>query len=226
MSQTMRIDFVSDISCPWCVIGLSALEKAIVNIQNTANTALEFEVYLQPFELNPNMPVGGQDTTEHLTQKYGSTPEQQSQIRENIRLRGAELGFEFRPQGRDRIYNTFNAHRLLHWATLEGQPGQAVALKKALFSAYFTNGQSPEDFTVLVRAAQSVGLDAQRATQVLEDNEYAQEVREHANLFIRSGIQSVPAIIINQKHLISGGQPVDVFERVLLEIGAQAQAQS
>ena len=101
-----------------------------------------------------------------------------------------------------------------------------MALKKALFSAYFTNGQSPEDFTVLVQAAQSVGLDAQRATQVLEDNEYAQEVREHANLFIRSGIQSVPAIIINQKHLISGGQPVDVFERVLLEIGAQAQAQS
>jgi predicted DsbA family dithiol-disulfide isomerase len=223
MSQVMRIDFVSDISCPWCVIGLTALEKAILNIQNTANKALDFEVYLQPFELNPKMPQGGQDISEHLTQKYGSSPEQQSQIRKTIRQRGAELGFEFRVQGRDRIYNTFNAHRLLHWATLEGLAGQAVALKKALFSAYFTHGQSPENFDVLIQAAQSVGLDPLRAKEVLETNEFAQEVRDHANLFIRSGIQSVPAIIINQKHLISGGQPVDVFERVLLEIASSEQ---
>lgn len=223
MSQVMRIDFVSDISCPWCVIGLTALEKAILNIQSTTKPELEFEVYLQPFELNPKMPQGGQDITEHLTQKYGSTPEQQSQIRETIRQRGAELGFEFRVEGRDRIYNTFNAHRLLHWATLEGLVGQAVALKKALFSAYFTRGESPENFEVLVQAAQSVGLDPIRAKEVLDNNEFAQEVRDHANLFIRSGIQSVPAIIINQKHLISGGQPVEVFERVLLEIASNKQ---
>ena len=223
MSQVMRIDFVSDISCPWCVIGLTALEKAILNIQSSTNQDLEFEVYLQPFELNPKMPQGGQDITEHLTQKYGSTPEQQSQIRETIRQRGAELGFEFRVEGRDRIYNTFNAHRLLHWATLEGLVGQAVALKKALFSAYFTRGESPENFEVLVQAAQSVGLDPIRAKEVLDNNEFAQEVRDHANLFIRSGIQSVPAIIINQKHLISGGQPVEVFERVLLEIASNKQ---
>lgn len=223
MSQVMRIDFVSDISCPWCVIGLTALEKAILNIQSTTDQELEFEVYLQPFELNPKMPQGGQDITEHLTQKYGSSPEQQSQIRETIRQRGAELGFEFRVQGRDRIYNTFNAHRLLHWATLEGLVGQAVALKKALFSAYFTRGESPESFDVLVQAAQSVGLDPIRAKEILENNDFAQEVRDHANLFIRSGIQSVPAIIINQKHLISGGQPVEVFERVLLEIASSEQ---
>lgn len=223
MSQVMRIDFVSDISCPWCVIGLTALEKAILNIQSSTNQDLEFEVYLQPFELNPKMPQGGQDITEHLTQKYGSTPEQQSQIRETIRQRGAELGFEFKVEGRDRIYNTFNAHRLLHWATLEGLVGQAVALKKALFSAYFTRGESPENFDVLVQAAGSVGLDPIRAKEVLDNNEFAQEVRDHANLFIRSGIQSVPAIIINQKHLISGGQPVEVFERVLLEIASNKQ---
>lgn len=223
MSQVMRIDFVSDISCPWCVIGLTALEKAILNIQSSTNQDLEFEVYLQPFELNPKMPQGGQDITEHLTQKYGSSPEQQSQIRETIRQRGAELGFEFRVEGRDRIYNTFNAHRLLHWATLEGLVGQAVALKKALFSAYFTRGESPENFDVLVQAAGSVGLDPIRAKEVLDNNEFAQEVRDHANLFIRSGIQSVPAIIINQKHLISGGQPVEVFERVLLEIASNKQ---
>lgn len=223
MSQVMRIDFVSDISCPWCVIGLTALEKAILNIQSTTNQAIEFEVYLQPFELNPKMPQGGQDISEHLTQKYGSSPEQQSQIRETIRQRGAELGFEFRVEGRDRIYNTFNAHRLLHWVTLEGLAGQAVALKKALFSAYFTRGESPENFEVLIQAAQSIGLDPIRAKEVLDNNEFAQDVRDHANLFIRSGIQSVPAIIINQKHLISGGQPVEVFERVLLEIASNKQ---
>lgn len=224
MSQVMRIDFVSDISCPWCAIGLTALEKAIANIHNKSEQAIEFDFYLQPFELNPNMAKGGQDIHEHLTQKYGSSLEQQNQIRQTIQQRGAELGFEFRHQARDRIYNTFNAHRLLHWATVEGLPGKTVALKKALFSAYFTNGQSPDDDEVLIQAAESVGLDPIRAQQVLSQQEFAQEVREHANLFIRSGIQSVPAIIINQKHLISGGQPVDVFERVLLDIAKSEEA--
>ena len=218
MSATLTIDFVSDVSCPWCAIGLSALEQALARVA----PEITAKVQVQPFELNPNMPAGGQDITEHLTQKYGSTAEQQSAIRETIRQRGAELGFTFRVQGRDRIYNTFDAHRLLHWAELTGLPGQQLALKKALLQAYFSHGQSPEDRAVLVQAAASVGLDSNGALAVLSGDAYALDVRERERLFTQAGIQSVPAVIINQQHLISGGQPVAVFERALRQIAAGA----
>ncbi len=216
MSATLKIDFVSDVSCPWCAIGLSALEQALARVA----PEITAKVQVQPFELNPNMPAGGQDITEHLTQKYGSTAQQQSAIRETIRQRGAELGFTFRVQGRDRIYNTFDAHRLLHWAELTGLPGQQLALKKALLQAYFSSGQSPEDRAVLVQAAASVGLDPNGALGVLSGDAYALDVRERERLFTQAGIQSVPAFIINQQHLISGGQPVAVFERALRQIAA------
>ncbi len=218
MSATLTIDFVSDVSCPWCAIGLSALEQALARVA----PEITAKVQVQPFELNPNMPAGGQDITEHLTQKYGSTAQQQSAIRETIRQRGAELGFTFRVQGRDRIYNIFDAHRLLHWAELTGLPGQQLALKKALLQAYFSHGQSPEDRAVLVQAAASVGLDSNGALGVLSGDAYALDVRERERLFTQAGIQSVPAVIINQQHLISGGQPVAVFERALRQIAAGA----
>ncbi|MES3011644.1 MAG: DsbA family oxidoreductase [Pseudomonadota bacterium] len=212
----LRIDFVSDVSCPWCAVGLGALEQALANVGN----ALDVELHFQPFELNPHMPPGGQDITEHLTQKYGSTPEQQLAIREAIRQRGAEVGFTFRPQGRDRIYNTFNAHRLLHWADVEGQPGQQPALKKALLKAYFTDGQSPESHDVLLQAVADAGLDVARGREVLASSEFTAEVRAEQQLFLNAGIHSVPAVIFNRQHLISGGQPVDVFEDALRQLAS------
>ena len=212
----LRIDFVSDVSCPWCAVGLGALEQALANVGN----ALDVELHFQPFELNPHMPPGGQDITEHLTQKYGSTPEQQLAIREAIRQRGAEVGFIFRPQGRDRIYNTFNAHRLLHWADVEGQPGQQPALKKALLKAYFTDGQSPESHDVLLQAVADAGLDVARGREVLASSEFTAEVRAEQQLFLNAGIHSVPAVIFNRQHLISGGQPVDVFEDALRQLAS------
>ena len=213
----LQIDFVSDVSCPWCAIGLSSLEKAIANLQGQVTVDLRF----QPFELNPHMVDEGQDITEHLTQKYGSSAEQQAQVREHIRQRGAEVGFVFRAEGRGRIYNTFDAHRLLHWAGEEGVPGQQHALKKALLGAYFTEGQNPHDPAVLVQTAASVGLDPQRAQAILDSDEFAQEVREHETLYTNAGIHSVPAIVINNRHLISGGQPVEVFEDALRKIATQ-----
>ena len=178
------------------------------------------ELHFQPFELNPNMPPGGQDITEHLTQKYGSTPEQQAAIRESIRQRGAELGFVFSTEGRDRIYNTFDAHRLLHWA---GEPsttpaGRQLPLKKALLQAYFTNGESPQSHDLLLRLVGEVGLDVDRAREILNGDEYTAAVRESERLYIDSGINSVPAVIIDEKFLISGGQPVEVFEQALRKI--------
>ena len=216
--SNLHIDFVSDISCPWCAIGLSALEQALERVKDQVAVTMTF----QPFELNPKMPPGGQDVTEHLTQKYGSTPQQQEQMRDNIRARGAELGFDFRKEGRGRIYNTFDAHRLLHWAALEGAAGQQRALKKALLGAYFSAGQSPESHDVLLEAVSGAGLDVERARAILASDEFTQDVRREQSHYLSAGINSVPAIIINNKHLISGGQPVEVFEQALRKIAATA----
>ena len=214
MPTHLKIDFVSDVSCPWCIIGLKALDEAIARVRND----ISVEMHFQPFELNPKMAAQGQDITEHIVEKYGITPAQADANRENIRARGAQLGFQFN-MGRSRIYNTFDAHRLLHWAGLEGLDQQR-ALKEALFKAYFTDGQNPASHEVLVQLAGSAGLDTARASQILASDDYAGDVRQREKLYLDQGIHSVPAIIINEQHLISGGQPADVFEQALRQIAA------
>lgn len=215
MPKTLKIDFVSDISCPWCAIGLHALEQAAGRLQGEVALDLHF----QPFELNPQMGPGGQDIGEHLQEKYGATPEQSQRTREAIAARGAELGFTFHMERRGRIYNTFDAHRLLHWAEEQGvQP----ALKHALFKAYFTDGQDPSSHEVLARVAGEVGLDGDEARALLASDRFAAEVREREQFYLRQGIHSVPAVIVNDRHLIQGGQPVEVFEQALRQIAAQA----
>jgi predicted DsbA family dithiol-disulfide isomerase len=212
VSKQIRIDFVSDVSCPWCVIGLKSLEQALDRVGDVASADLHF----QPFELNPQMVPEGQDIGEHLAAKYGASAEQRAQTSEMIRARGAELGFSFGQ--RDRIYNTFDAHRLLHWAEEQGLQRD---LKMALFDAYFTAGENPGSHEVLVRVAGQVGLDTAEAARILASDTYAAEVREREQFYQRQGISSVPAIIINQRHLISGGQPPEVFEQALRQILAQ-----
>ena len=213
MTRTLKIDFVSDVSCPWCAVGLASLQTAITRSAQDVQVNLQF----QPFELNPAMVPEGEDTTEHLARKYGSTPEQAAAVRETIRERGAAVGFIFNLDKRSRIYNTFNAHRLLHWAQTEGLQ---LALKQALLKAYFTDGQNPSDIATLLDVAESVGLNRQRARDILDSDEYAAEVREHEQFYQQQGIHSVPAVIINDRHLISGGQPPEVFEQALRQIAA------
>lgn len=217
MTTPIKIDFVSDVSCPWCIIGLKSLEAALARLGNEVKAELHF----QPFELNPQMPAEGQDINEHLAEKYGATPEQSEKNREAIRARGEAVGFQFNMDKRSRIYNTFDAHRLLHWAELEGkQP----ALKHALFEAYFTNGENPGSHDVLVAAAQKAGLDTARAREILSSAAYADEVRERERFYLDQGIHSVPSIIVNDRYLIQGGQPADVFEQALRQIASQAAA--
>ena len=211
----LRIDFVSDVVCPWCAIGLASLEQALQRLQGE----VEADVHFQPFELNPRMPAEGEDTGEHLRRKYGSTEVQLAENRERIRQRGAELGFEF--NARERIWNTFDAHRLLHWAEGEGKQRE---LKHALLRAYFTEGKNVGDRDTLVEIAAGAGLDAQRATAILDAGEFADEVRATEQFFQQLGISGVPAVIIERRHLVSGGQPVEVFERALREIAAAKQA--
>ncbi|MEO7885411.1 MAG: DsbA family oxidoreductase [Polaromonas sp.] len=220
MTTTLKIDFVSDVSCPWCVIGLKSLDQALERVRDEISAELRF----QPFELNPKMAPEGQEITEHITEKYGITPAQAQANRENIRTRGAQLGFKFSMAdepggGRSRIYNTFDAHRLLHWAELES-PAKQKALKETLFKTYFTDGESPAAHDVLVKAARTAGLDEARALEVLSSDEYADEVREREQFYLTQGIHSVPAVIINDRHLISGGQPPEVFEQALRQIAA------
>jgi len=210
----MRIDFVSDVSCPWCVVGLKALEAALERVGGEVTA----DIHFQPFELNPSLGAAGEDIAEHLKQKYGAAPEDLERSREVLRARGEELGFDFQMSRRERIYNTFDAHRLLHWAELEGRQ---QALKHALFAAYFTAGRNPSDRATLADIAAEVGLDRARAAQVLAGDEYAAEVRERERFYLEKGIHAVPAVIFNERHLIQGGQPVDVFERAIRQIAAE-----
>jgi predicted DsbA family dithiol-disulfide isomerase len=209
----LRIDFVSDVVCPWCAIGLASLEQALQRLQGEVDA----DIHFQPFELDPNMPAEGMDVADNLKRKYGMDDAQLAQNQERIRERGAELGFTFDFNARSRTWNTFDAHRLLHWA--EGE-GRQAALKRALLVANFSEGRNVSDRDALVEIATGAGLDAERARAILDSNEYAEEVRIAEQFFIQAGISGVPAIIIERQHLVSGGQPPEVFERALREIAA------
>ena len=214
MPKTLKIDFVSDVACPWCAIGLQSLEMALQRVQGDITA----DIHVQPFQLNPDMPPEGEDIVEHLSRKYGMSAEQVQANQQAIAERGAEVGFEFRMDRRGRTWNTFDAHRLLHWAGLHGRE---VALKHALLSAYFTDGENPGDHDVLVRRAVEAGLDGQAARTMLESGDYVDEVRARLRHWVEAGIHSVPSIIINDRHLIQGGQAPEVFERALRQIALQ-----
>lgn len=215
MSTRLKIDFVSDVSCPWCAIGLQSLEQALERIGG----AVSADIHFQPFELNPQMSPEGQDITEHLVEKYRITPEQVAENGEAIRARGEALGFRFNMDKRNRVYNTFDAHRLLHWAAEEGHQ---QALKHALLRAYFTDGEDPSAHDVLVRLAQEVGLDPVRAQEILSSDAYAEETRQQERFYLEQGIHSVPAVIINDRYLVQGGQPVEIFEQALRQVAEAA----
>ena len=214
MPQPLRIDFVSDIACPWCAIGLSSLRQALQRLGDTVDA----EIVLHPFELNPQMGAEGEAIVDYLGKKYGRTPAQIAETQAMIRERGAGVGFTFGE--RTRVYNTFDAHRLLHWAGLEGKQ---LPLKLALLRAYHADGKDPSNHEVLVEAAQAVGLDAAAARKVLDSDDYADAVRAEIQEYQRMGIQSVPSIIFNNRYLVTGGQPVEAFEQAIREVVAEAQ---
>jgi predicted DsbA family dithiol-disulfide isomerase len=205
----MKIDFVSDIVCPWCAIGLASLRLALSRLDGQ----LQAELHIQPFELNPDMGPEGEDIVDHLSRKYGISPEQIARNRQAIAARGEAVGFRFGE--RERTYNTFDAHRLLQWAA---QEGRQLPLKMALLQAYHGDAEDVSDHRVLARIAGAVGLDEVRARQVLSSGEYADVVRERERFYQSQGIGAVPAVIVDDRHLISGGQPPEVFERALRRI--------
>ena len=207
MKPTIKIDYVSDIACPWCAVGLGNLNQAIAELSDKVN----FEVHFRPFELNPNMPHGGQDAIEHLTEKYGLTAEQVKANQANIRMKALEAGFAFHPEGRKRVYNTFDAHRLLYWAGKEYDLQKQAALKKELLNTYFCLAVSLDDPENLLDAVIRAGLDQGRAQEVLKNNEFEKEVRDEEATYTSAGINSVPSIILNDQYLLQGAQPPEAF---------------
>lgn len=214
--KTLKIDFVSDVVCPWCAIGLASLEIALKRLQGEVAAELHF----QPFELHPDMGPEGVEVVPYLAKKYGMSAEQVERNQQSIAERGKAVGFEFRMERRNRTWNTFDAHRLLHWAGEVGA-AQQRALKHALLSAHFTEGENPGARAVLLRCAAQAGLDATRAAAVVDGDEYADAVREREQLYQQAGISSVPSVIVNERYLIQGGQPPELFEKSLREIAAE-----
>ncbi|ARP83679.1 disulfide bond formation protein DsbA [Bordetella genomosp. 8] len=212
MAQPLQIDFVSDVACPWCAVGLASLQRALANVGD----AVDARISMHPFELNPDMQPGGEALVDYLGRKYGRTPEQIAESQAMIRERGASVGFRFGE--RTRAYNTFDAHRLLYWAGIEDKQ---LPLKMALLQAYHSDGKDPSNHEVLIEAARSVGLDEGGAREVLESGRYTDEVRAEEQEYAALGIQAVPAIIFNRKYLVSGGQPVEAFEQAIRQIAAE-----
>lgn len=214
----LKIDFISDVMCPWCVVGLGGLEAALAEV---APDDIAADVHFQPFELNPQMVPEGEQTAAHIAAKYGATPEQSAANRENIRARAAEVGFTMAFGPDSRIWNSFDAHRLLHWAGTLGATEQH-ALKMALFTAHFTDGQAMADHSVLADVAAKAGLDRAAAAGVLASDAYAADVRAAEATWHRNGIQAVPTVIVNDRYVIAGGQPAAIYAKALRQIADEA----
>lgn len=215
----LRIDFVSDVACPWCAVGLASLRQALDKL----GPAVTADIHLQPFELDPGVPAEGVDLTQRLVREYRTTQAQIEANHATIRARAAAVGFTYNTGLGSRAWNTFDAHRLSYWAEVRHR-SKALALKDALFRAYFTDQVDVSDREVLVGVAADVGLNADEARRVLETNQYASEVRAQELRYQQAGIRSVPATIVNDKWLIAGGQPPEAFESALREIIGKAAA--
>ncbi len=214
----ITIDFVSDVACPWCAVGLGGLLTALQRTQGEVDVALR----MRPFELNPDMPAGGRNTLERLMEKYGLTREQVLANRETLLERAAAVAMPMGKVDEQRSYNTFDAHRLLQWAGELGQAEQ-IALKRALLQTYHEANLDTADPEVLAQAAAQAGLDAEQAREVLASGRYADEVRAEQAVWRERGITSVPSVVLNGKYLISGGQPPEVFEQALRQLAQQAE---
>ena len=205
----LDITLVSDVACPWCAIGLASIDRALARLGSEAEATIRVE----PFELNPDMGPEGSEVVPYLARKYGRTPEQIAQVQARIRDSGAKVGFTFGP--RNHVWNTFDSHRLLHWAQLEGK---GAALKRALLHAYHGEGRNPGAPDVLLEAAAAVGLDAARAKAILESDEFTSEVRERERFWQQQGVSGVPFVVVNGKYAIEGAQPPEAFEQAFRQI--------
>ena len=211
MTRAVSIEFVSDVMCPWCALGAVALQQAIANLADEVAVELTFK----PFELNPDMPPEGENAVEHMMRKYGRTLAEVTARNVMVIDRGNALGFTFDLAKRTHFYNSFDAHRLLYWSVAQGRQ---VALKHALFKAHFSDGENISSHDTLVRLAGEVGLSTVRAQEVLDSGELTAEVRELEDFYRIRGINAVPAMVLNGRHLVAGSQSVEEYEQAIRQI--------
>ncbi|MDC0664273.1 DsbA family oxidoreductase [Marinobacter sp. SS21] len=210
--REIDIDLVSDVVCPWCVIGYHQLSEA------ARRSDIQINVTWQPFELNPHMAAEGENLREHLAKKYGTTPLESRAARERLTTLGAELGFRFNYADDMRMVNTFRAHQLIHWAESQGK-GETANL--ALFEAFFTERRDLNDVDVLCRVAESLGLDVLETREVLQKETYASAVREQQAYWQQQGISGVPAMLFNRRYLVTGAQGVERYMEILQTVVAE-----
>ena len=214
-APVVQIDIVSDVMCPWCIVGFKQLEQAL------GMTGMGARVRWHPFELNPAMPAGGQNLAEHLAEKYGSTPEQSADNRARLVELGQSLGFAFNFSADSRIVNTFAAHQLLDWAELQGRQHP---LKLALFDAHFTDARDVSDPAVLADVAASVGLDPAAAAQALASGDHAEPVRSKQQFWTSRGISGVPSIVFDERYLLVGAQGAQTYAQMLQKVASERDA--
>lgn len=209
MTQPLRVDIISDVMCPWCIVGYSQLAKA------ASDADIDLDVHWHPFELNPQMAEDGENLREHLAAKYGSTPEQSTQVRAQLTNLGQALGFEFNFSDTSHMWNTFRAHQLLDWAE---EQGKGHDLKMALFKAHFTDAKNLSDPIVLADVTETVGLDRAEALRLLASEERAAQVRQKQQFWQQQGIQGVPAMVFQQRHLVTGAQGEANYTNILTQL--------
>ena len=214
MKPRLGITIVSDVACPWCAVGLASIDRALERMGGE----VEADIRVEPFELNPDMGPEGEEIVAYIARKYGRTAEQIAETQARIRQAGANAGFAF--GRRDHVWNTFDAHRMLHWASLEGRGAE---LKRALLRAYHGEGRNPAAKDVLVEAAAAAGLDRARAEAVASSDEFANEVRERERHWLRQGVSGVPFVVINDKYAIEGAQPPEAFEQAFRQIAGESR---
>ena len=218
MKPTIKIDFISDIGCPWCAVALGTLEQAMEHLKDQA----EFEIHFEPFELNPQMKVGGENAIDYLGKKYGLSEQQVKTNQIKIWERAAAAGFNFHPEGRKKIYNTFDAHRLLYWAGHEHGLASQLDLKRELFNTYFCLAADFDKRENLLEAVQRAHLDQSVASKVLEEGLFAKEVKAQEAYYHAQGVNAVPNLILNGKYSLQGAQPLEILEASLKEVIAEA----
>lgn len=216
--QTVRIDLVSDVACPWCAIGYRRLEQAL----ETLKGEIEVELHWQPFELNRDMPPEGEPILEHLCRKYGKDAATMEQSQREIMAVAEELGLNFRGAQERWANNTFAAHRVLAWAATHQRE---TPLQMALFEAYFGEARNPADPQVLREKAIEVGLDGDTAEAIARSDQYADEVRAAQQRFMDAGVNAVPGFILDGRYLIPGAQPAEVLVDALRQVAEENASQ-
>lgn len=220
MTAAIRFDFVSDVVCPWCIIGYKQVERALDLYAEIEGEGLDAEFHWHPYELNPHMPPEGQDAGEHIAQKYGRTLEQAKAGRAQMAEVGKSVGFEFSSEGALRVYNSFKAHKLLHWAKSHYGAAEQTKLKMAFFKAYFQDRVDINDDEILLDALKSALPDSDHdaAQSALYDDNIEAQVRAEQRFWREKDIQGVPAIIIDEKFMVPGAQDAQTFVNVIRKV--------